>query len=125
MWKLLLIIIITEALVEFISKSDLLHKFRQDLSESNWYILRFFGDAITCPYCCSFWVSMFWLIVFNNITYINFIHNSVLNYIFNFVISMLLVQRLSNYLHGIFDRFFSTRKDVRYTADNRIDNYEI
>lgn len=113
---LIFLILINEALVELISKSLLLANFREFFMYSDYPILKFIGDAVSCGYCCSFWTAMF-LVLISGFTLDFFISNIfILNAFINFVFSVLIIQRCSNYLHGLSDRFFSTSKDVRYQA---------
>lgn len=113
---ILIMIILNEALVELISKSFLFEGLRLNLLNHKYSILMFIGTIISCPYCCSFWTAFSLNIIFNFSFNFELLTNSYLNNTINYLIICILVQRVSNYLHGISDRHFNTAKDVRYQA---------
>lgn len=111
MYALLILLLLTELTTELIIKSTIFLPIRIYFINKS----KFLGDLLTCGYCFSVWSSMFWCITFyitNNIPML------VLNSFINFVIIWLISHRLSNMLHGAIDRYFDTRKDIRY---NRMD----
>lgn len=108
-FKLLCCMLIVESITEVIIKSVIFTKVR------NLFIKRsvFFEYLLTCGYCFSFWTSLFILILLICYNQEPHILNGVLNYFFIFFI----IQRGSNMVHGAIDRYFDTRKDIRYNKE--------
>lgn len=82
-------IVAVEALTEIIVASDIATRFR------TWFynLNDFTAKLISCGYCLSVWVSMpFALVVPNGFTDY---------FILNWVISVLILHRLSNATHGV------------------------
>lgn len=99
-------IFITEAITELSVKSFILAPIRNYLMSK----FKFFEYLLTCGYCFSFWVTAFIMILLSIFDSLPIIINNLLNIFFIFFI----IQRGSNMLHGLHDRFFSTKKDIRY-----------
>lgn len=106
---LIIVPILVENLTELFVKSSIFFPVRQVIHELN---IELISDLIKCGYCFSFWVSL----VLNSVLflsledYISIIPNKLLN----FIIIVLVIHRLSNIVHGAIDRYFDTRKDIRY-----------
>jgi hypothetical protein len=109
-------IILNEALVELISKSFLFEGLRLNLINHRYSVLMILGTIISCPYCCSFWTAFALNALFNVSLNLELVANGYVNFFINYFIVCILVQRVSNYLHGFSDRHFNTVKDVRYQA---------
>lgn len=109
-FDLIICIIVVEAITELIIKSIIFSRIR------NFFISRstFFEYLLTCGYCFSFWVSFFLIMLLISYNRLPVLIDGVLNYLFIFFI----MQRGSNMLHGAIDRYFDTRKDIRYNFDN-------
>ncbi len=102
-----LVVIVVEAITEVCIKGEIFFNVRAFIIEKN----DFFGKLVTCGYCFSFWISLLvccLLYFFDALIVI--IYNEFINFIFNWVI----LQRCSNILHGAIDKYFDTRKDIRY-----------
>lgn len=99
MLKLLLIIlfviILTEAITQIITKSELIRpirKFFYDKRKNKFF--SYIHDLFDCGYCTSVWVGWFVVIAF---LYLNSV-------ILNVFFAGLVLHRLSNILHFIIDR---------------------
>lgn len=85
--KILMLVIVTEALVELICKAEILEHPRCWLKSRYW----FFKELLDCPYCTSVWMGMFMaLTLLSDNTYL---------LIGIYGISL---HRLSNFLHLVF-----------------------
>ena len=118
-----LIILLVESFVELVVKSELFSPVHDYINKLDYPIFVFISKAISCGYCFSFWASLFFLLLFyftiltfpievyisNNYFYLPFFE-----FMLNLIINILCVQRCSNYLHGIKDRYMETYKDNRY-----------
>ena len=87
-------IIVTEALTEIITKSELFFPLRKLLFEKNGKIFKWFHDLLDCGYCTSVWISIFLC------TYFFTLNNKYVNI---FLIAI-VIHRLSNVFHFIVDR---------------------
>ncbi len=110
--KILFLVIIIEAMTNVLVKGDIFTNFRSKIYNYS----EFLGKLVLCGYCFSFWVSFI-------ICFLCFSLHVQLISIFNipfldFIANVFILQRMSNYLHGISDRFFDTRKDIRYNKLN-------
>jgi len=99
MLKLLLIIllavILTEAITQIITKSELFRPIRKFLFERRENkFCSYLHDLFDCGYCVSVWVGWFVIIAFL------YIDSVALNVLF----AGLILHRLSNILHFIIDR---------------------
>jgi hypothetical protein len=118
---LLAVVIVCEAVTELVVKSEIflpLHVFLER-RKSN-FLCRFAGKAISCGYCFSVWASIVLNIIImltgNVLIVLPFSTASITaQVLLNLLFSVILVHRLSNYLHGISDRYCDTRKDNRYS----------
>lgn len=97
--KFLLAIIITEAITEIVTKSEIFSFFRAKvfyLGQNN-KVFEWFHKLLDCGYCFSFWAGMLSsFILLKDINLINC-------YLDPFLIGIVL-HRLSNLLHNIMDR---------------------
>jgi len=103
-----ILVILTELTTELIIKSSILSPIR-------YYFMfksKFFMDLLSCGYCFSVWSSLFWCLVFE---FTNNFPNILNNLFLNFIVILFISHRFSNILHGLIDRHFDTRKDIRYT----------
>jgi hypothetical protein len=109
---LILLVILTEALTQLVVKASIFENLRNFLSLKS----KFLTELLSCGYCFSFWASLFFNLIFflSDMPLLKF-DFGILSWLLNLLFSVILVQRLSNYLHGVSDRFFDTAKDVRYT----------
>lgn len=94
---------ICEAVVELVSKSVFFSFLRTYLLNSTNRVKHFFGEAIKCPYCCSVWVSFILTLVL--FVFVTPVLTSVV--VIDFVLFLLVVHRLSNYVHDFSDRYIS------------------
>jgi hypothetical protein len=110
MYLILILIILVELTTELIIKSTIFLPIRVYFINKS----KFLEELLTCGYCFSVWASMLWCIIFyitDNMPIL------VLNSLLNFGIIWLISHRLSNLLHGAIDRYFDTRKDIRYNRE--------
>lgn len=93
--KLLFATILTEAVTEIVTKSQLFLPIRRFFfKRSKHKICNFLHDLLDCGYCTSVWIGVF--------TSIYFYHQSF-SFVMLFLIG-LVIHRLSNVLHFIVDR---------------------
>lgn len=115
-FNLILLIILTEALVE-ISKSYIttpVWNILLKMSTFNSSLQNYMEYFLSCGYCKSFWASLITCSLCYKFEYFPIlIHNSI----FNFILITLLVQRFSNIWHFIIDRV-DIRKDIRYNRED-------
>ena len=90
---LVILPIVTEAITQLIGSSTIFEGIRGQLKSIN----KFMNELMSCKYCLSVWMSFFACIIFFNI---NLLVWQSLPYYF---IVMILVHRLSNVYHLIFD----------------------
>lgn len=109
---ILVLAVLVEALTELFAKSYIFQGIRSRLSVNSGLEI-----LVSCGYCLSFWFSLL-------ITSLSFLYGT-LPYLaesaaVNFLVAWILLQRLSNFVHGAYDRYFDTRKDIRYNrlSDN-------
>jgi len=108
----LIMALLTEALTEVLVKSFIFQKVREVIFNFN---VTYLTKLITCGYCSSFWLS----VAVNIAAYfLSASYPSILSIVFiNLLVNVLIVHRLSNMLHGSIDRYFDTRKDIRYNRN--------
>jgi hypothetical protein len=94
----------TEATVELLVKSEFFKHPRQVLSRWSW-----FKALINCGYCTSVWVAMGFIAA----TPASVLRLSDWAFV-NVLITLLLVQRLSNIMHNVIDKWTDKYYDVRY-----------
>ena len=114
-------VILCEALTELAVKSEIFEPVRFLFEKNKRFKLFSFLEMITsCGYCFSVWASLAINLVL--LTYCSLpvevitSGNENISLLINLFISAILVHRVSNYVHGISDRYFDTRKDNRYTS---------
>ena len=100
MYRLLIAIIVTEAITEIVVKSELFFPFRAYLFEKGKTneIFNWFHSLFDCGYCFSVWVGLFvsfFLFRENNF----FIHDYI-----DWILIGLVIHRLSNVFHFLIDR---------------------
>jgi len=107
---IVLLVIAIEAITYAILNAGLFDKLRTLLKDS----CNFLNELLSCGYCFSFWVSLNVLVCFNvNIDPdLNLIEGCP-SYV-NFLLSWIILHRLSNILHGAIDKYFDKDKDRRY-----------
>lgn len=107
--SLLLLVIINEGLVELVSKSVFFSFLRDFLTQSTSKVLKFFGEAISCPYCCSVWTAGFLV----SVVFLFGPQIKVFNVVIDFLFLTILIHRLSNYLHDVADKFFNESYSIK------------
>lgn len=108
---LFILVLLVEATTQLAVKASVFYKIRKFIESKS----EFFGELVTCGYCFSVWASLFWNLVFLvTSNYIYLVESKLLS----FLIFVILTHRLSNYLHGVSDRFFDTSKDIRFNHIN-------
>jgi len=96
---ILFAIILTEALTQVITKSELFKPIRKFFFDRRTNKLcSFVHDLLDCGYCTSVWVGWFVVIAF---LYLN-------NVVVNIFFAGIILHRLSNILHFIIDRIQGT-----------------
>ena len=98
--------IVVESITELVIKSFILNKVKSFLMSKSVFL----EYLLSCGYCFSYWVTLLVLILLSCFNHLPIILDSLLNYFFIFFI----IQRGSNIIHGSIDRYFDTRKDIRY-----------
>lgn len=109
--SLFAVILATEALVEVVVKSEIFRPLRETISklDSKWL-----GKLFSCGYCFSFWIAASMVGLFPAIVL------SVSGQSFVDVgLTVLIVQRLSNVLHNIIDKWTDKFYDVRYVNSDK------
>ena len=99
----------TEAMVELLVKSKFFEHPRQFLSKWSW-----FKALINCGYCTSVWVAM----IFITAAPVCIIPLSRLHF-FNVLVTLLVVQRLSNIMHNVIDKWTDKYYDMRYVNTDK------
>jgi len=95
---------ITEALTELVIKSVLFKPLRAVVSKwGSW-----FGELLSCGYCFSFWVAAVVVCVARPVVPMS--GNGYLDLFF----TLFIVQRLSNVIHNIVDKWTDKYYDQRY-----------
>lgn len=99
--KFLFVVVLTETVTNIVSKSGIFLSLREflDKHKEKSFMLNYFNDLITCPYCFSVWAAWFSVIVLDLNVKVGFL-NPYLGY---FLIG-LVVHRMSNILHHFIDR---------------------
>jgi hypothetical protein len=106
---LLISIVAVESITEVVVKSYIMSNLRNYLMNR----FKFLQYLLTCGYCFSFWATFLILILLVITGSTPKIMNNMLNIFFIFFI----IQRGSNIMHGMVDRYFDTRKDIRYNRE--------
>lgn len=94
-------VVCVEALVELAIKSEIFFSPREKIKSLDWFGKEFIGKLLSCGYCFSVWVSAFVVSAVFLSARCNPTHISYYVYI---PILIVLVHRLSNYLHMLIDR---------------------
>lgn len=95
---------ITESITKVVVSSVIAEPIRLFIDSRS----EFFGELVNCGYCFSFWIS---LISCLTLIYLGILPVLVNTIVINFIIVLLLIQRLSNIIHGAIDKYFE--KNVR------------
>jgi hypothetical protein len=100
----ILLPILTEALTELVIKSEIFKGPRDWIkSWGSW-----FDTLFSCGYCFSVWVAF-------GVVFITQLSYNLTGYVWlDFVISALLIHRLSNVFHNIIDKWTDKHYDIRY-----------
>lgn len=107
--SILLISLLVETLTELLIKSSIFRPVREKIFSIG---SDFLTELFSCGYCFSVWTAFavnICLFLLNFSLY----NDSYLN----LIICWLITHRISNILHGSIDRYFDTRKDIRYNRD--------
>lgn len=101
MMKIILMILAVEAVTQLICKAEIFDTARNKLSSYGWW----FQELLRCPYCVSVWSALFIIIlsVFWNYTYL--------------FILLLVIHRMSNFLHDIYSMIL--HKKINIILKNR------
>jgi hypothetical protein len=123
-YYVVIVTILVEATTELIVKADIFYGLRRFLADR----ARFLEEVLSCGYCFSVWASLFWNTVLFNIFSVSDrilesdsyfkIELPKIFILIIFIICVILTHRLSNFLHGLSDRLFSTKKDIRYQKED-------
>lgn len=92
MSDILMMIVVTEALVEIVCKAQILEIPRERLKQSCWFL----NELLSCSYCFSVWAGAISLVL-----YFYLDHWPVMA-----LCLLITFHRLSNYLHVIFKLIF-------------------
>jgi len=96
--KIIILVIITEALVELICKAEIFERPRNFIKSWGWFT----RELLECYYCTSVWIGIIVVILF----YVNNIYLNVLGL-------GIMIHRLSNYLHLVFGILRDHQLDIR------------
>ena len=102
--KLVLAVILTELLTELLVKSVIFRPIREILGQ----VSNFFKELLSCGYCTSVWVAASVVFILQ-LTY-----NLSGWYWIDLGLVVLVVHRLSNYLHNFNDKYLDKYYDVRF-----------
>lgn len=95
LFKILLVIIFTEAITELVVKSELFYPLRKFLFNGrDNKIINFFNNLFDCGYCFSVWAAMLSIFLVFKFDYI----------LVNYFIYGIVTHRLSNIFHFLIDR---------------------
>lgn len=115
-----ILVLLTETLTQLAIKADIFNSIRDYLRSKS----SFLDELLICGYCFSVWAAIAVnLVVYtagDPLIYIKFNNLGALDTFINFCVSVLITHRLSNYLHGVSDRFFDTQKDIRYNNNDNM-----
>ena len=109
MLEFFLFVLLVEAVTELLVKSEIFLPARKKIkSYSKWL-----GKLVSCVYCTSFWVAAAALYVLKvplNITGL---------VILDYLVCIFLLQRASNILHNVIDKWTDKYFDTRYINTDR------
>ncbi len=105
-FTLLLLALATEAAVELVIKSSIFESIRKHISKlGSWP-----EELLKCGYCFSVWIAAGIILV---------VPSTIINVspwlAVNFLITVLIVHRLSNITHNVIDKWTDKYYDLRYT----------
>ena len=100
LFKFIFFIILTEAVTEIITKSNLFSPIREFFfNRRSNALFNWVHDLLDCGYCTSVWIGWFFAVLFfNEELFVN-------KYIDWFFVGLFL-HRLSNLLHNVYDRIY-------------------
>ncbi len=101
---LLLLALVTEEVTQLVIKSTIFKPLRVLISRLGDLT----AELMQCGYCFSAWVALP-LVYFSQVTILVTDHP-----LFNVVLTVLIVHRLSNILHNMIDKYTDKYYDVRY-----------
>jgi hypothetical protein len=102
--QLLGLVLVTEAIVELVIKSEIFRPVREQIFKAgDW-----FKKLFSCGYCFSVWVATG--LVFLSQTSYPLVGNKFLD----LALAALVVHRLSNILHNVIDKWTDKYYDMRY-----------
>lgn len=102
-----------EGLTELICKSIIFLPAREKLSEANGFIAK----MLRCGYCTSVWVSMLPALFISFCTDISSFWVAKILY---FLLYLVIVHRLSNYIHNFNDKFLDKYYDNRFRGSGEL-----
>jgi hypothetical protein len=107
--NLFVVSLLVETITELCIKSFIFKPIRAKIFSLN---SEFLTELFSCGYCFSVWVAL-------GLNLSIYLVNSAIysNSLLILVIVALLSHRISNIIHGSIDRYFDTRKDIRYNKD--------
>lgn len=99
-------VVFVEGATELVCKSSIFKSFRKNVAA----LSPFFKELLSCGYCTSFWVAT------APAAFLAFrLADSFVGFCFIFLFMVVVLQRLSNYVHNTSDRHF----DKYYTNKNK------
>ncbi len=124
--EIILVSVAVEAATEIITSSDITSPFRSYIKNLVFgdeptisykqYFLSFVDKVLSCGYCASVWVSAFFAFMAPiNVTF---------NVFFNFILTTLVVHRLSNWVHVVYQIIKKGRVktyDILYKKNDELD----
>jgi len=99
--KIIVSVILIEALTNILSKSAIFEPVRKYCFTSNRLVFKLIHKILDCPYCTSVWVAMFIMAMYK------LYNKSLLPSILALFFMAIVLHRLSNILHFIIDRLDS------------------
>lgn len=105
MFKILCAIVLTELLTELVIKSEIFKAFREKIGSTH----SFFRKLLSCGYCFSVWAALGVVLTLN----LSYAFSGIVA--IDYIVSALLVHRVSNYLHNFNDKWLDKYYDMRFT----------
>lgn len=102
-------VVFTEALTELIVKSQIFSLPRTWISSRS----SFFKELLSCGYCTSFWAALAFTIGSGMV--LPFTQSRLLD----FLVTVLVIQRLSNVLHNVIDKWTDKYYDTRFVNSEK------
>jgi hypothetical protein len=110
--NLCVLILLVEAITYMIMKAEPLQPLVNGIKELHPYL----EDLLSCGYCLSFWVTLIVVSLFQGtaVQPLELFEFTKFSALFNFLIVLPIVHRLSSVLHGGIDKHFDRHLDKRY-----------